>query len=193
MAKLTDIIQEFNGRRIPYSVLLSLEEWKSKRQQILNRTGYACERCKVVCIQDYVPKKIGSNIKFLPAVWDEVIKEVPIRSHITGEIIDSFDKHVPVLTIQADPHFPEVHHTYYILDKFPWEYPNESLMVVCHKCHQEIHNKDVIKIYEDENMNRGKVLTPCSRCQGTGYLYEYDYYKNGICFQCNGARFKEWR
>jgi 5-methylcytosine-specific restriction endonuclease McrA len=34
-----------------------------------------------------------------------------------------------------------VHHTFYY-DKFvpPWEYPNESLITVCEKCHLEYHD-----------------------------------------------------
>jgi len=39
----------------------------------------------------------------------------------------------------------EVHHTYYYTKKTePWRYPDESLLTVCHKCHNDwhIHNEN---------------------------------------------------
>lgn len=33
-----------------------------------------------------------------------------------------------------------VHHTYYEYGKMPWEYPEESLIVVCKECHSKLHN-----------------------------------------------------
>jgi len=32
-----------------------------------------------------------------------------------------------------------VHHGYYEKDKNPWDYPNESLSVLCDDCHNDIH------------------------------------------------------
>lgn len=39
-----------------------------------------------------------------------------------------------------------VHHLYYSKDKNgeykkPWDYPDDALIVLCRKCHKEIHNK----------------------------------------------------
>jgi hypothetical protein len=36
---------------------------------------------------------------------------------------------------QATEEELHVHHSYYAKDKEPWEYPNESLHALCHKCH----------------------------------------------------------
>ncbi len=29
----------------------------------------------------------------------------------------------------------EVHHSYYVATRQPWEYPNDSLFCLCHNCH----------------------------------------------------------
>ena len=33
----------------------------------------------------------------------------------------------------------QVHHLYYQDGKKPWEYPNDALVVLCKKCHEETH------------------------------------------------------
>ena len=119
-------------------------------------------------------------------------EKVDIIDPVTGEAVDSYSQTTFVLTVQSDPHFPHVHHTFYLKNRYPWEYQNESLMLVCHKCHQKIHGEETIMVYDDERFKSYSELTPCSRCNGTGYLYEFNYYKNGVCFGCNGACFEEW-
>jgi hypothetical protein len=37
-----------------------------------------------------------------------------------------------------------VHHTYYKNGLKAWEYPDESLITLCDKCHTEIHNKETL-------------------------------------------------
>lgn len=32
-----------------------------------------------------------------------------------------------------------VHHTYYKPNKHPWQYPNASLITLCHQCHKIEH------------------------------------------------------
>lgn len=34
-----------------------------------------------------------------------------------------------------------VHHGYYLPNREPWEYPNESLWCMCEECHQEAHGR----------------------------------------------------
>jgi hypothetical protein len=38
----------------------------------------------------------------------------------------------------------EVHHTYYLKDKMPWEVPDDCLITLCRSCHQKEHNKKSI-------------------------------------------------
>lgn len=79
-----------------------------------------------------------------------------------------------------------MHHKYYIKGKLPWEYSDSALLTVCHKCHSEIHEKEIIRVYDNENLNNFEVKKNCIKCNGTGYLEEYRYYLNGICFMCGG-------
>lgn len=37
-------------------------------------------------------------------------------------------------------HILQIHHTFYISGKMPWEYDIDDMRVLCKKCHQRIHN-----------------------------------------------------
>ncbi len=89
-------------------------------------------------------------------------------------------------------HGLHVHHTYYQLDKMPWEYPSKSLMTVCWKCHEELHKSEKVPILDSNNIQIGE-LTPCDKCCGAGYIPQYRHVENGICWDCNGKRFIEFK
>lgn len=84
-----------------------------------------------------------------------------------------------------------IHHTYYQDEKLPWEYPNESLMVLCWKCHESLHKQCKIPRLNEKGQIISE-LTPCLRCFGMGYFPEYLHVENGICFRCRGARYEEF-
>jgi 5-methylcytosine-specific restriction endonuclease McrA len=82
-----------------------------------------------------------------------------------------------------------VHHKYYQKGRNPWEYPNEALTTLCWHCHEELHENTEVDIYDES----GKFIekrSPCYKCHGAGSFSEYSHVQNGICFVCNGARFK---
>jgi len=35
-----------------------------------------------------------------------------------------------------------VHHSYYIKSRMPWEYPNFSLLTLCKNCHKRMHERE---------------------------------------------------
>lgn len=39
---------------------------------------------------------------------------------------------------------------------------------------------------EPKSEPKPKLLVVCSKCQGTGFLPQYNYYCNGTCFRCDG-------
>lgn len=84
----------------------------------------------------------------------------------------------------------QVHHKYYISNRLPWDYPDSALEALCRDCHRLAHEKDDISIYDSvsamESHAPYEKLQPCGKCNGTGFLPEYEYYKSGICFSCNG-------
>lgn len=85
----------------------------------------------------------------------------------------------------------EVHHKAYAKGYDPWEYPDDALITLCSDCHREWHKSNRIRCVEKHDDGWYWVnKVPCLRCGGLGYLPEYDYYKNGICFRCWGERFE---
>lgn len=81
-----------------------------------------------------------------------------------------------------------VHHTYYQEGLDPWEYPKESLQTLCWDCHEKLHENTDIPHLDINGKEIGKFKI-CQRCYGAGFLPEYTYHKNGICFACNGEQF----
>tara|TARA_R110002096_G_scaffold434640_2_gene656971 strand:+ start:1442 stop:2092 length:651 start_codon:yes stop_codon:yes gene_type:complete len=78
-----------------------------------------------------------------------------------------------------------IHHKHYIIDKNAWEYNNDSLITLCEKCHKKEHQENTIPVY-DKEMNILFNAKICGKCEGSGYLPEFHYYENGICFKCYG-------
>lgn len=83
-----------------------------------------------------------------------------------------------------------VHHTYYQKGKLPWEYPDSSLQCLCASCHEELHQNQIIPVY-DEKMKSVGHYHYCHRCHGAGWFPEYMHVQAGICFRCRGARYEE--
>ena len=80
----------------------------------------------------------------------------------------------------------EVHHKYYIWNKLPWEYDKDALTTLCVSCHKDEHFGKRRIVYTDDTLTRKKILQSCLRCNGSGYLSEYNHVQNGICFACGG-------
>ena len=49
-----------------------------------------------------------------------------------------------------------VHHTYYINHLPPWMYPDDSLLTVCKKCHEEYHRTHELTILTEHISTKGK-------------------------------------
>lgn len=81
-----------------------------------------------------------------------------------------------------------VHHTYYQIDKLPWEYPNDSLQTLCRSCHEKVHEEEIIPVRDATGIKIGN-YKPCSRCHGAGWFPEYSHVQNGICFKCRGVKY----
>lgn len=85
-----------------------------------------------------------------------------------------------------------VHHRYYIFQNEPWEYHDNALITLCQTCHKMVHDTLPSLVYtQRDGILRPMKFTPCTRCRGYGYLSEYNYVKNGICFRCEGVKYEE--
>lgn len=93
-----------------------------------------------------------------------------------------FDKNIEI----KDMYDLNVHHKYYSYGKMAWEYENEALTTLCASCHKEEHINNQIPVYNEKGEFQHNAEN-CPKCSGSGVLSEYDYYLNGICFQCMGT------
>jgi hypothetical protein len=78
-----------------------------------------------------------------------------------------------------------IHHKFYIEGKRAWEYDDNALITYCCDCHKKTHDHNEIFVYNEHGDKLYKTEI-CPRCAGSGTLKEYDYYQNGVCFQCSG-------
>lgn len=80
-----------------------------------------------------------------------------------------------------------VHHKYYINGLMPWEYDDDALVTLCQECHKKRHETAIPKYKTlSKNIIDCCYCHKCDRCCGSGYLPQYNYIQNGICFKCGG-------
>lgn len=79
-----------------------------------------------------------------------------------------------------------IHHNYYICGKKPWEYGDDALVTLCSDCHKKFHNTHEVPVYSSSEKKIESYAKLCDRCGGSGFLPQYEYYEDGICFKCNG-------
>ena len=187
--KYSSIKNDFkNSWEIPYDILLNTIEWRKFREVIINRDNNTCTKCNKI-----QSEKVGNS--YITKINEEELKEIlkiePIDVLGDGSILWKSKPAEVIGTVEDNPIILHVHHLYYIYGRLPWEYKTESLITVCHKCHFEIHKNELIPVYTDETLNTKVKLTPCKRCCGTGFLEQFIYYQNGICFQCDGRKFEK--
>lgn len=61
--------------------------------------------------------------------WESVRKRILSRDNNICQLCGS-------------PNNLHVHHKYYVLDKEPWEYPDDVLITLCDLCHRVQHHKE---------------------------------------------------
>jgi 5-methylcytosine-specific restriction endonuclease McrA len=180
---------------ISYLEKLSTKEWSDKRDTIIERDKFTCKKCNLkatefkngLMYRDKTENEVNEYKKHIANSWyDSVLPEY--KNKYDRDILPDFLKN---LIIKPEQIILQVHHNYYILDKLPWDYPNESLVTLCIDCHQKVHDKSDIPIFSDETMSVKLDYTKCGTCNGSGYRPEYHYYMNGVCFDCNGNRYIE--
>jgi hypothetical protein len=79
----------------------------------------------------------------------------------------------------------QVHHRCYREEIEIWEQQNNEYITLCNICHQIVHQNQIIPFY-DINGNILQNLLTCKKCNGTGYLPQFNHYEGGTCFSCKG-------
>ena len=171
---------------------LSSLEWKSKRDIIIERDDAECKECckKQSIFKD--GKYYATYSKEEQEEYEKKLNELYItNAKLLGLVDLGYIKAEAQFHQVHEPIILHVHHKYYVQGKLAWEYPNEALLSLCQTCHQELHNNTIIKVYENEKMDSEMQLTTCKKCNGSGYISKYHYFKDGICFSCMGYKFEE--
>lgn len=188
-----------SGERITYQDELSSLEWQEKRSEIIERDGNICNNCKaqVTTLINRFPHRKKTKEEEqeyknrMRKAWDEVVRMYESFG-LPSSQSPKFSEDIEIPLEITDKHIIlHVHHKYYIQTNRAWQYDNDALITLCSTCHQDTHNKNTIPVYSDESMIEQLNLTKCSKCNGSGYLGEYHYYLNGICFGCNGYKYLE--
>lgn len=141
---------------INYFDLLKCDEWKNKRTGILKRDNFRCLRCKTTYT---ISAYSGNNKIYL----------------FKDNSPNPDNKYINL----------QVHHTLYIYNKLPWEYEDDELETLCNICHNELHNNEDVKVWDENQYNQVK-FGSCDRCSGKGYIALYKNIQNGMCFKCKG-------
>jgi hypothetical protein len=178
-----------NSWDIPYEVLLKTTEWINFRKFIIDRDKNICTICKKTKSENirgkYYRKPNQEEIA-------ESLKTIDIDVFGDGKEIWKMKKATIVAVPDDNPTILHVHHTFYVFGNLPWEYNTEALITVCHTCHNDIHNSQIIPVYTNSNLLESLNLTPCGRCNGTGYISKFHYFHDGICFSCDGRKYEEF-
>ena len=168
--KFSEIQKLKSESNLNYADLLSTIEWKEFRDNIVKRDNGNCQKCG------------QKNNQLAWELIGSVPGEVYVRPATESEKIELDIE----MIYSSNRVILNVHHKYYIKNKKPWEYKTDALITVCSNCHTKIHETKNIIIYENENFENPIITEKCEKCCGTGYLDQYHYYMNGICFDCNG-------
>ena len=236
-----------------YPEQLQTTQWENKRNEILVRDNFACQKCnnskilsktkkgKLSSGRFYVEKECEYNNvfvdpQFIPlngkqTIFYGMLKKstiyiigarfkTPIEIELENYSKNLWQKITDNSAILSDPEFSikmrvdmdelnkklnsegfdnfvwikftglHIHHKYYIKKQKAWEYKNEALVTLCEICHDELHKKQEIPVYNDK-MELLEFYKFCTKCYGKGVFPEYSHVQSGICFRCNGNRYEE--
>lgn len=82
-----------------------------------------------------------------------------------------------------------VHHKYYIKNALPWEIDYSALISLCASCHTKRHENEEINVFNkvgNQLISTNFYYFRCPRCNGSGYLPQFNHVEGGICFKCRG-------
>lgn len=199
LQKYSDIKPQLDGlsKKEQYSLLLKTVEWGTFRNKVLSHYNGSCGTCglKSGPILIELPfeewKKQYDLIHKYNEEQNRLRKVNPnkmIEDLISG-IPNAGLKPYPSRIIETGKTILQAHHKFYLWNRLPWEYKIDNLVALCFQCHTEVHQKETIYTYKDETFKIRSCQKDCEKCGGTGYLPGYDYWCDGICFDCNGIGF----
>lgn len=175
---LEALLEKYKGQHISYSQYLITDEWAAKRDEIIKRDSFCCTNCKKSATID----NIDLVTKKPEHIWIEDNGVIDLGGDIPS---------ANYIIVTADKHYHlEVHHNRYIFNRLPWEYNNEDLVTFCNHCHTDFHNTNKVLVFSEDELVELE-YEACSKCNGTGYIPQYNHVQGGVCFQCMGNRYTQ--
>lgn len=189
-----ELLLEFVNKdiKIPYYDYLRTLEWRKFRDEIVERDNNKCLNCgtepKIIEIPLTKIQNITNREDITCAQFVITKKTNGAHLKLKVEGLD-FEPTIKLLvpTGFVSKIWLEVHHTYYIKNHLPWEYESVDLKTLCRSCHQKEHDDINLIQFTDITKTESSFVETCSKCNGTGHIPQYDYFRDGICFNCNGA------
>ena len=150
-----------------YYELLNTYEWSNLRERIIVQYSGRCNDCK-----EY------GTVERKGKFYED--RKYSMEASLIGSLKEKSRR-------------VEVHHEYYVKDTLPWNYDFECYVLLCNYCHYNRHREGKILIYEDRSRTKPLNLKPCEKCKGSGHIGKYWYWREGICFRCDGYGYPELR
>ncbi|PWB22799.1 hypothetical protein [Flavobacterium sp. HTF] len=182
----SELLKTKEKSKITYQDLLCTDEWKNKRKQIISRDNKRCTKCNLSETNGFA--HYDEKTKIYSYITDNGKEEIRYVINKEGIVVC---ESIAIIIIVNKPYHLQVHHKYYIYNNLPWDYDQEALIALCNWCHAEVHQNEKIHMYDNFDQISFQELIPCNRCNGTGWFSQYSHIQGGICFKCNGRRFKK--
>jgi len=189
--KYADIKDEIStlSRRDQYQMLLNTSEWWNFREKTFSSQSLVCFNCgqperyneEPIPVDEYERQLKEYNEKNDPAKFRMTLEDILNETYVGKPIKPGPTKMVGHKIVL------QLHHKLYFNERLPWDYNSIYLQILCSVCHKLVHTTSIIYTYQDETMKFRKKLTNCAKCYGAGYIPEYSYRDNGICYECGGA------
>lgn len=133
-------------------------EWKKRRNTILERDHYTCQKCGVTNPSlGIIFHIVDLDTPYFNGA-ECIVDTIAVHSYNRGSgeyIIDIDDIHI---TIPFGIHkivmpILQVHHKKYIQNRMLWEYEDNDLITLCESCHRKEHYENKIPIYNSNNVD----------------------------------------
>lgn len=185
MHSYSEMLDKKENSTLNYQQLLSTTDWQKRREEIINRDSKRCTKCK---LSPTGPSAhYDAEFKTHTYLTDDGTEKV---NNYISSINAKVGESIPNMTVVDKPYHLQVHHKYYVLNSLPWDYPDDALVTLCNWCHTETHQNEKILMYLDTTKTAARELISCNRCHGAGWFSQYNHVQNGVCFKCEGRRFK---
>jgi 5-methylcytosine-specific restriction endonuclease McrA len=134
------------------------QEWLTKRKVILARDNFTCQTCGT-----FNPSEGWVT------VYNKKDNDLEIHNYDSNTCEYYLSSQKSGITLNIDYGWGiwlvtpilQIHHKKYIQGKKLWEYESDDLITLCNKCHNEVHIRNKIPIFDiNSNFIENRLFTP---------------------------------